>query len=338
MTPEQDEELKQVLADRARNAKIDEVKGIKQELKDEQMSSIRSRWRTKLFSLDLITSKFTDAEKVEKYSDVEETELKVWREDNYLIANTRGEFKDTLYGITKKLFKLRSVRIVNDNIEFTKTGNVNDGYAEQLSAEDYFIKSPIPRPFSDAADEVSLTHGEDIHSEPDEQTIENLADTEYLGHLREIDARKAPAKPTTMAEWAQIHAKAFRAEKAKSFELDALKEKLLKLDDEIKAIKKFHEERSKKLDSVLEERSHAFDELQTGLKEVKSFLSEQDLELAKLISKECESNEVKNIMEITSEPVSEFESLKDSGNSKKGFLYWFNRLRNGQRHADSDFF
>lgn len=203
LTPEQEKDLEERLT---RN-KADGVEEAREFLLNEQLRRIENRFPVKKDTMELTTREMTEDETREKYRNIESQTLKLWKSDHYLIANSRGEFRETLYEITRKLFSNRSVRVVDNKVEFTDTGYVKDGHTEILSAKDYFIKSEDDKAFEGSSDDLDLSDVASSPGEPDANMIELLADPTYVAHAREreekLNALGNPPKPSP-AEQLQI--------------------------------------------------------------------------------------------------------------------------------------
>lgn len=333
LTPEQEKELEVKLI----QDKADGVEEAREFLLNEQLRRIENRFPVKKETMESSSRELTEVEKREKYREIENHALRLWRGDNYLIANSRGEFKETLYEITKKLFSTKSVRVVDNKVEFTDTGFVRDGGTEILSAKDYFIKPEDRNAFEGSSDDLDLSEMASVHSEPDADMLELLSDPTYVSHAREREEKLAklgaPLRPS-VSEWAQIHMKKYHGEKGKIYDVETLRGKLLEMEDEIKALKEYHRTKGEQLDRALADRDASFGELKETIDQTKSFLEERKNSLREIMK------DVDRAMDDRiKEAQEEFMKTNTSApkGRKHGLLYWLNRLLYGSKDKGDDF-
>lgn len=332
LTPEQEKELQKRLS----RDKADGVEEAREFLLNEQLRRIENRFPVKKDAMEISTREFTEDETRAKYREIESHSLKLWNSDHYLIQNSRGDFKEMLYDITRKLFSNRSVRVVNNSVEFTDTGFVKDGHTEILSAKDYFIKSDDKRAFDGAGDELDLSDPASTPGEPDENMVELLSDPTYVSHAREreekLNALGNPPKPTP-AEQLQIWLKRQSEEEKKRYEVETLRGKLLEMDDEIEALKKYHKTKAKQLDEALADRDDSFKDLEDTLNRTRTFLEEKKKSLREIMK-----GVDKEMDEKIRQAQEEFEKTNSTvTKEKKGLMYWINKLLYGSRGEDDDF-
>ncbi|OAL09884.1 hypothetical protein A6V39_04920 [Candidatus Mycoplasma haematobovis] len=319
LTPEQNALLK---SRRDREEAIERKKGEEvalKDLKENQLDAISSKYETQFEPFEQYTRALTYEERRERYRTVEDQELQLWKDENFTISNAEGEFKDTLFNLSRRLFKNKSVRVVNSEIVFSDDGFVEDGYTEIFSEKDYFIKAPDTYDFDDptfAAD--PRLEDTDIHQEPDEELLDIMANIEYP---EEKEPPKRPRNIPTLEELAQISIKKYR-EQRKNYEIDSLKEKMSILNEEVERLSSFHATQEEHLEKLVEDRVEIFDSIQKDLEEIKLFLKGKEEEMEKIfVNLENELNI--SFAEIDKHLYKEVEEKTPSKPTTSFFDKWF---------------
>lgn len=289
------------------------------ELQENQLDNISKKYEVDLEPFEQYTKALSYEERRAKYRAVEDQELQLWKDENFTISDAEGEFKDTLFNLSKKLFKNKSVRVVNSEIVFTDDGFVEDGYTEIFSDKDYFIKAPDTYDFDDPtfASDPRL-EDTDIHQEPDEELLDIMANIDYP---TEKETPKRPRNVPTLEELAQISIKKYREQK-KNHEVNALKEKMSILNEEVERLSAFHASQEAHLEKLVEDRVEIFEEIQKDLEDIKAFLKDKEDEMEKIFAN-LENELNISFAEIDKHLYKEVEEKTPSKPTTSVFDKWF---------------
>ncbi|AEW44971.1 hypothetical protein MHC_00525 [Mycoplasma haemocanis str. Illinois] len=319
LTPEQEKTLQDKFD---KEDEIQKEKNARQALallKKDQMKNIERNFEAKMQSVDQYVFASTKDEKRNKFKEVEEQQLDMWKREHDLTSMAEGEFKDTLYNLSKQLFDNQSVCIVNSEIVLSDTGFVEDGGTEIYSEKDYFIKPQDKYDFDEFSSTLDLgTEDSDIHEEPDDDYLDLLENIEYPEPLP--PPQRPPTRPT-LEQLAQISIKKYQ-EARKHMELDSLREKQSVLDLEVRRLSKFHAQQEDNLEKIVVERRFVFDSLEKDLGEIKSFLGDKAGELEQIF-RQMEDDLDVSFAEVDRNLQNEVREKSPSGPSSSIFGRWF---------------